>query len=193
VHLKFDGNLTDSSGAGIITSVTPNAGFSPTYAADRFGVASRAVVFTGSQSLQLVAAATVGNSYQALGLRNAGGTNTSFTLSAWVFHEPRQRAGYSTVFGNTGKARARRMRGFSGNGSCTLVSILTTPTAHHVDGHKPVVSSSSFITPRLLSSGFYQRCLKTCAPALTIPPKLPICFWELGHGQQREQRPEGPP
>ena len=85
VYLKFDGNLTDSSTAGLVTSVTASAGFTPTYAADRFNVASRAVVFTGGQSLQLVASSLPGNSNQALGLRNAGGTNTSFTLTAWVY------------------------------------------------------------------------------------------------------------
>ena len=68
---------------GIVTAVTPNSGFTPTYAADRFGVASKAVVFTGSQSLQIVSGAV--NSNEAFGLRNAGGTNTSFTLAAWVY------------------------------------------------------------------------------------------------------------
>ena len=101
VYLKFDGNLTDSSTAGLVTSVTASAGFTPTYAADRFNVASRAVVFTGGQSLQLVASSLPGNSNQALGLRNAGGTSTSFTLSAWVyFTSLGSGQGYSTVFGN---------------------------------------------------------------------------------------------
>ena len=38
VYLKFDGNLTDSSTAGLVTSVAASAGFTPTYAADRFNV-----------------------------------------------------------------------------------------------------------------------------------------------------------
>ena len=102
VYLKFDGNLTDSSTAGLVTSVAASAGFTPTYAADRFNVASKAVVFTGGQSLQLVASTLPGNSNQALGLRNAGGTNTSFTLAAWVyFTSLGSGQGYSTIFGNT--------------------------------------------------------------------------------------------
>ena len=80
VFLKFDGNLTDSSGAGIITTVAPNSGFTPTYNTDRFNVASKAIVFTGGQSLLLYASSAIGNSNQALGLRN-GGANTSFTLT----------------------------------------------------------------------------------------------------------------
>jgi hypothetical protein len=101
--LKFDGDLTDASGAGIVTNVTPSAGFTPTYAADRTGTDSKAIVFTGGQSLQLVAANMIGNSNEALGLRNAAGTNTSFTLTAWVyFTSLGSGQGYSTVFGNLG-------------------------------------------------------------------------------------------
>ena len=64
LYLKFDGNLTDASGTGIITAVTPNAGWVPTYGPDRFGVANKAIVFAGAQSLQLVAGALPGNSNQ---------------------------------------------------------------------------------------------------------------------------------
>ena len=102
--LKFDNNLADSSGAGIITAVTPSAGFTPTYAADRFGVANKAIQFpaTGAASLQLIAALSAGNSNQALGLRNAGGTNTSFTF----YVNSTSSQGYNTVFGNMGAAEA---------------------------------------------------------------------------------------
>src|SRR5436190_10372998 len=103
VFLKFDGNLTDSSGAGVITSTAVSPGFSPTYTTDRNGVASRALVFTSSSSLQLLASSLPGNSNQALGLRNATGTNTSFTLAAWVkFTSLGSGQGYSTIFGNLG-------------------------------------------------------------------------------------------
>ncbi len=102
VYLKFDGNTVDSSGANVISAVNPNAGFVPAYGADRFGVDGKAIIFTGSQSLQLVASSMV-NSNEALGLRNASGTNTSFTLSAWVFLPTLSALqGYNTVFGNLG-------------------------------------------------------------------------------------------
>ena len=101
LYLKFDGNLTDSSGTGLITAVTPSAGWVPTYGPDRFGVANKAIIFAGSQSLQLVAGALPGNSNQALGLRNAGGTNTSFTLSAWVKINSTL-TWYNCLFGNLG-------------------------------------------------------------------------------------------
>src|SRR4051812_7545611 len=85
VWLKFDGDLADSSGAGIITSVATSGTF--TYAADRFGVAGKAIQFptAGAASLQLIASSLLNDSNQALGLRNASGTNTSFTLCAWVY------------------------------------------------------------------------------------------------------------
>ena len=99
LFMKFDGTTTDSSGANIITTITPN--FTPTYAADRNGVANKAIVFTGSQSIQLIASSAVGNSNQALGLRN-GLTNLSFTLASWVyFTSIGTGEGYSTIFGNT--------------------------------------------------------------------------------------------
>ena len=105
VYLKFDGNLTDSStqSPAIITTVAPNSGFTPTYSTDRFGVASKAIVFTGSQSLLLFASGASGNSNQALGLRNSSGSNTSFTLSGWAyFTSLGSGQGYSTMFGNVG-------------------------------------------------------------------------------------------
>lgn len=104
VYFKFDGNLTDSSGAGIVTTVTPSwTVVAGDYATDRNGVASRALTFSGSRGLQLLASSLPNNSSQALGLRNAGGTNTPFTLTAWVyFTSLGSGQGYSTVFGNTG-------------------------------------------------------------------------------------------
>jgi hypothetical protein len=100
LRLKFDGDLTDASGAGVITAINPSAGWTPTYVADRFGVANKAINFTGSQSLQLVADSLPGNSNQALGLRNAAGTNTSFTMTAWV--KLPAFTGYNIIFGNLG-------------------------------------------------------------------------------------------
>jgi hypothetical protein len=101
VFLKFDNNLTDSSGAGIISSVTPSTGWTPTYATDRKGTANGAIVFSSGRSLQLVASALPADSNQALGLRNAAGTNTSFTLAAWVaFDAVGSGQGYHTLFGN---------------------------------------------------------------------------------------------
>ncbi len=100
-YFKFDGNTNDASAAGIVTAVTPNSGFTPTYGADRFGT-GQAIIFSGSQSLQLVASSIVGNSNEALGLRNAGGT-ASFTLSAWINGTSIDISqGYNTVFGNLG-------------------------------------------------------------------------------------------
>ena len=105
LHLKFDGNLSDSSAAGIITGVQPSPTFSVTYSTDRFNQASRAIVFpgAGSVSLQLLAAAQLGDSNAALGLRGAPGGSSSFTLAAWVyFSGVGNGQGYSTVFGNLG-------------------------------------------------------------------------------------------
>ena len=142
VFLKFDGDRTDSSGAGIATAVTPNSGFTPTYAADRFGVASKAVVFTGSQSLQIVTGAV--NSNEGLGLRNAGGTNTSFTLTAWVyFTSLGSGQGYSTVFGNLGSgagtlhagggsANALAHFGFDGNDANGITTSMVTSQWFHL-------------------------------------------------------------
>ena len=103
VYLKFDGNLTDSStqSPAIITSVTAT-GFSPAYTTDRFGVASKALNMPGAGALQLIASSAVGNSNQALGLRTAGGTNTSFTLAAWVKFNSVSLQWYNTIFGNLG-------------------------------------------------------------------------------------------
>lgn len=91
VYLKIDNTnpgvnppLKDYSSAGIITSVTA-AGFAPTYTTDRNGAANQALVVPGDASLQLIASSLPGNSNLALGLRNAGGTNTSFTLTGWAY------------------------------------------------------------------------------------------------------------
>ena len=100
-YFSFDNNLTDTSGAGLGTTAVPNSGWTPAYTADRNGVANKALVIAGSQSLQLTCSTLLNNSNQALGLRNAGGTNTSFTLVAWVyFASAGSGQGYSTVFGN---------------------------------------------------------------------------------------------
>ena len=91
VYLKIDNTnpgvnppLKDYSSAGIITSVTA-AGFAPTYTTDRNGAANQALVVPGDASLQLIASSLPGNSNLALGLRNAGGTNTSFTLTGRAY------------------------------------------------------------------------------------------------------------
>lgn len=103
VYLKFDGNLNDSSGSNIITSVVPSSGFTPTYATDRNGQPNRALVLPGSASLQLLDSTLPNDSNQALGLRTASGSNTSFTLTAWVrFSGVGSGQGYNTVFGNIG-------------------------------------------------------------------------------------------
>ncbi len=140
--MKFDGTLTDSSGAGLITTVTPN--FSATYAADRFNVAGKALTFAGAQSLRLSAASASGNSNQALGLRNAGGTNTSFTLASWVyFTNIGAGQGYSTIFGNigsgtgtlhagAGNATAFGHFGFDGNDANGITTSMVTGQWYHV-------------------------------------------------------------
>ena len=104
VYLKFDGDLTDSSthSPAIITSVTAAGTGYPSYTTDRFGVAGKALNLPGAGSLKLNAAALAGNSNQALGLRNAGGTNTSFTLAAWVKFTSVSLQWYNTIFGNLG-------------------------------------------------------------------------------------------
>jgi len=122
VLLKFDGNLNDSSAAGVVTSVAASEGFTPTYAADRFGVANKAIQFpaVGGASLQLIAASLLNNSNQALGLRNAGGTNTSFTLCAWVyFNGVGSGQGYHTIFGNTGSGTGTLHAGLNTNSDKT--------------------------------------------------------------------------
>ncbi len=120
VRLEFNGSLADSSGAGIITSVTPSSGYTPAYATDRNGTANGAIVFTGGQSLTLGASSLPGNSNQALGLRNASGTNTSFTLCAWVmFTSLGSGQGYSTIFGNAGSGAGTLHAGLNANSSNT--------------------------------------------------------------------------
>ena len=116
-YLKFDGDLADSSGAGIITAVTPSAGFVPTFTTDRNGQPNQAIVFTGSQSLQLVADSLPGNSNQALGLRNAAGTNTSFTVAAWVYFDSVSGQGFNTIFGNAGSGAGTLHAGLGSNSS----------------------------------------------------------------------------
>lgn len=113
VYLKFDGTLTDSSTAGIVTSVTTN-GAAVSFNTDRFGVASRALDLSGSKSIQLIASSLPGNSNQALGLRNAAGSNTSFTLSAWIFCT-NVSGGYNTVFGNLGSGTGTLHAGLGSN------------------------------------------------------------------------------
>ena len=110
LHLKFDGDLSDASTAGIITSVVPNAAWTPAYTTDRFGVANKAIAFTGSQSLQL-RSALANNSNQALGLRNPGGPVASFTLSAWVKLSSLL-SWYNTIFGNIGTGTGTLHAGF---------------------------------------------------------------------------------
>ncbi|MES2594318.1 MAG: LamG-like jellyroll fold domain-containing protein [Verrucomicrobiota bacterium] len=120
VRLQFDGNLNESSGAGLVTAVTPSAGYTPGYATDRNGTANGAVVFTAGQSLTLEASSLVGNSNQALGLRNAAGTNTSFTMCAWVmFTSLGSGQGYSTIFGNTGTGTGTLHAGLNTNAAVT--------------------------------------------------------------------------
>lgn len=120
VRLELDGNLNDTSGAGIVTAVTPSAGFTPAYSTDRNGTANGALVFTGGQSLTLEASTLPGNSNQALGLRNAAGTNTSFTLCAWVmFTSLGSGQGYSTVFGNAGTGAGTLHAGLNTNAAVT--------------------------------------------------------------------------
>lgn len=118
VWLRFDGNLNDSSGAGVITSVTAN-GAAPSYTTDRNGTANGAIAFTSSQSLQLAASSLVGNSSEALGLRNSSGTNTSFTLMAWVYVGSVSSQGYQTVFGNLGSGAGTLHAGLNTNSDKT--------------------------------------------------------------------------
>src|SRR5436190_9582787 len=102
VYLKFDGDLADSSGANIITTVAMSAGFVPTYTTDRNGVGNGAIVMPGSASLELIAGALVTDSNQALGLRSGAG-GSPFTLTAWVTANFLSVAsGYNVIFGNTG-------------------------------------------------------------------------------------------
>ena len=132
LYLKFDGNLTDSSGTGIITAVTPNAGWVPTYGPDRFGVANKALIFAGSQSLQLGAGALPGNSNQALGLRNASGTNTSFTLSAWVKLNSTL-TWYNCLFGNLGSGAGTLNAGTYINSGKTIFAFDGTGGIGNID------------------------------------------------------------
>ena len=114
LYLKFDGDLTDSSSAAIITAVTPSSGWTPSYGPDRFGVANKAIVFSPARSLQLVAGALPGNSNEALGLRNAVAPPASFTLTAWVKYNTGL-PWYNTIFGNLGTGTGTLHAGYSIN------------------------------------------------------------------------------
>ncbi len=115
-YFSFDGNVTDTSGAGLGTTAVPSSGWTPTYVADRFGVAGKAIdISSGSKSLQLTTTANPGNSNLSFGLRNVPGTNTSFTLTAWVYFS--STAGYSTVFGNLGMTEAGTLHAGLNTGS----------------------------------------------------------------------------
>jgi Concanavalin A-like lectin/glucanases superfamily len=168
VYLRFDGNLADSSGAGVITSVTPS-GFTPTYTTDRNGVASRALVFTGGRSLQLVSTSLIGNSNQALGLRNAAGTDTSFTLVAWVqFTSLGSGQGYSTVFGNLGSGAGtlhagldsgsdKAHFGFDGNDATGSTASIVPNVWYHV----------AFVYDTAAAGGPVQRIYVNGIPEIT--------------------------
>src|SRR5687767_4219757 len=103
LYLNFNGNVSDTSRAGVITGVTPSTGWTPAFQPGRNTGAGQALDLTtaGARSLQLVAASLPGNSNQALGLRSPTATNTSFTLSAWIYCS-QVSGGYNTVFGNLG-------------------------------------------------------------------------------------------
>ena len=122
-YFPFNNSTADGLATHIITTVTPSSGWTPTYTTDRNGTANGAIVFAGSQSLQLTASTLVGNSNQALGLRNAGGTNTSFTLTAWVYFTSAGTSptnqGYSTIFGNLGSGAGTLHAGLGSNATTT--------------------------------------------------------------------------
>ena len=121
VYLKFDGNLNDSSGAGIITTVSPvtitpgQPAPSDGYTFDRFGVDGKALILPGSASLELIAAALPADSNQALGLRS-GLAGSPFTLSAWVYANSLSAAsGYNIIFGNAGSGAGTLHAGYLTN------------------------------------------------------------------------------
>ena len=145
VYLKFDGDLVDSSGAGIITSVSPSPGFAPAlpagYAPDRFGVEGKALVLPGSASLELIAASLPTDSNQALGLRTAL-AGSPFTLSAWVFGNLVSAAsGYNVIFGNAGAGAGtlhaglllnRAHFGFDGNDATGAGAVIDQAKWYHL-------------------------------------------------------------
>lgn len=162
VLLKFNGNLTDSSGTGIVTSVTSSASWTPTYNTDRNGNLSSAIDFTssGARSLQLIASSLPGNSNQALGLRSASGVSTSFTLSAWIYCSTVTGSGYNTVFGNTGTGAGtlhaglgsgvdRAHFGFDGND----VNGATAAIAGNVWYHVAYIYNADTQTQRIFVNG----------------------------------------
>ena len=141
VYLKFDGDLTDSSAAGIITTVATSAGFTPTYTTDRNGVANKALVLPGSASLELIAAALPADANTALGLRGGPG-GSPFTLSAWVNANALSVASsYNTAFGNTGSGvgtlhagllNNRAHFGFEGNDANGVVATFDQTKWYHL-------------------------------------------------------------
>ena len=141
VYLKFDGNLTDSSLAGIITTINASAGFTPTYTTDRNGVANGAIVMPGIASLELIAGALPADSNTALGLRGGAG-GSPFTLSAWVYATSLSVAsGYNVIFGNTGTGAGtlhagllnnRAHLGFDGNDATGAAAALDQQKWYHL-------------------------------------------------------------
>ncbi len=141
VYLKFDGNLNDSSPAGIITAINPSAGFTPTYTTDRNGVANGAIVMPGIASLELIAGALPADSNTALGLRGGAG-GSPFTLSAWVYANSLSVAsGYNVIFGNTGTGAGtlhagllnnRAHLGFDGNDATGAAAALDQTKWYHL-------------------------------------------------------------
>ena len=141
VYLKFDGDLVDSSGAGIVTAVNASAGFVPSYTTDRNGVDGKALVMPGSASLELIAAALPADSNQALGLRTAA-AGTPFTLSAWVYANGLSAAtGYNVAFGNAGAGAGtlhaglltnRAHLGFDGNEATGAAAVIDQGKWYHL-------------------------------------------------------------
>ena len=135
-YFPFDNSTADASGAGFITSVAPSAGWTPTYNTDRNGAVSKALVFSGAQSLQLIASSQLNNSNGALGLQ--GGN--SFTLSAWVmFTSPVNGTGYNTIFGNTGSGAGTLHAGL---GSATDKTHFSFDGANEANGTTYAISAN---------------------------------------------------
>lgn len=160
LYLKFDGNLNDSSGAGIITSVT-TAGPAVTYDVDRNGVANGALVLAGAGSLELIAAALPTDSNTALGLRG-GGSGSPFTLSAWVNATTLNAASsYNVIFGN------------AGSGAGTLHAGLLANRAHlgfdgnDATGAAAVVDQGKWYHLAFVYDGFTQRIFINGIPEIT--------------------------
>ena len=161
LYLKFDNNLNDSAISGPITAVTPSSGWTPLYGPDRFGVANKAIVLPGAQSLQLLAGALPNNSNQALGLRSATGANTvSFTLSAWIKLDPTSNW-FNTVFGNLGTGPGTLIAGFGiNNGQGVFTFSGGTPSGNNINSaitgvwyHVAYVYDSATSTQRFYING----------------------------------------